>query len=392
MTGGDGGVPSAIGNWRFHNPVDVRFGSGSLHGMGRCLPSGSTVWLTTRGTIQRGILDSIQGQMGCSCDFDLIDEITSNPEVASLEAWRGRLAERQPKALVALGGGSVMDTAKVLAMMLPAGPGQNLREILEGARPIPDVDPLPVWVIPTVSGSGSEVTPFATLWVAAEGKKFSLGSPRMFPRIAFLDPAHTASVPWDVTIATGLDALSQALESIWSRNASPGSLAFATRAAQTSLRVLGSLAPMNIEAGQRTLLMEASLLSGMAISQTRTALAHAMSYPITARFGLPHGLACSFTLPALLAYNASADDGRLQSLACALGYPGIPEMQNTLTALLRFLGVPQLFRKFVVDYAALYDLAPQMLAPGRADNNLRPATEADIIDLLEKTRTLLHLN
>src|SRR5690606_14532428 len=130
--------------------------------------------------------------------------------------------------------------------------------------------------------------------------------PGMFPAVALVDPDLTRSLPESETVSTGLDALSQGLEAWWNRNAGPVTDAFALRAARLALDTLEPLVADLGDPVLRTAMAEASLLAGLAISGTRTAVAHSISYPLTLRFGIPHGLACGFTLPVILEYN---DDG-----------------------------------------------------------------------------------
>ena len=185
-----------------------------------------------------------------------------------------------------------------------------------------------------------------------------------------------------MTSSSGLDAISHALESTWNHNASPISLGLVTRSLQLSLPSLPIVASDPGHIGARAAMMQASMLAGLALSQSRTALAHSISYPITAEFGLPHGFACSFTLPSLLEFNAVADDGRLRDLARALRCSGPTELAAKLRTLYRQLGVHRYLSKYVSDQSALAALSDQMFTPGRADNNLRAATEQDVRALL----------
>ncbi len=139
-------------------------------------------------------------------------------------------------------------------------------------------------------------------------------------------------------------------------------------------------------------MMEASLLSGLAIQTTRTALAHSMSYPLTLSFGIPHGLACGFTLPAVLEFNAQADDGRLAQLAKAMGFHSVLLLRDALQELLVETGTETLLKRYVSWIDDLARLAPQMLHRGRADNNLRPANLHDVRQILAAAGAALHLN
>jgi alcohol dehydrogenase len=166
---------------------------------------------------------------------------------------------------------------------------------------------VPIIAVPTTSGTGSEVTHWATVWDSANGNKYSLAHPLLYPEAAVLDPALIVGAPRGLTLATGLDSLSHALESIWNVNANPVSANFAVEAAreiiETLPRLLDNLGDVELRARQA----RASLLAGFAFSQTKTALAHNISYDITLKTGLIHGVACSFSLPIVMGWAMGND-------------------------------------------------------------------------------------
>jgi len=369
--------------WAFHNPVALRFGVGCARGQAAALPPGPRLLVTTRGMVKRGMVQRLLADLGNAEGWEILDAVTTNPEVSALESHRAALKAKKFAALVSFGGGSAVDTAKVLSILLGAPDDFDLRAHLEGKVPMPDVPPVPHYAIPTTSGTGAEVTPFATVWATAEGKKFSFAGPRLFPKAAWLDPEYTTEVDRSVTVSTGLDAFSQALESAWNRNANPYTLMIATRSAALSYRALQSIPAWPISLQTRAELMEASLLAGLAISHTRTALAHSMSYPITAHYGVPHGLACGYTLSELYRYNLAVDDGRFEPLARAVAGCSREQFADAIDALLVKIGVPALMASYMPDLAVAAKHAPEMFTKGRADNNLRAADVPEIAQLLK---------
>ena len=130
---------------------------------------------------------------------------------------------------------------------------------------------------------------------------------------------------------------------------------------------------------------EAALRSGLAISHTRTGLAHSISYPVTAHFGVPHGLACALALPAVLEFNVETDDGRLARVARQAGLDGPDKLVPELLELYDQLGVTDAIRPHLPDVGALAMFAPEMLTPGRADNNIRSAGAEDVLAILATT-------
>ncbi len=180
---------------------------------------------------------------------------------------------------------------------------------------------MPRIAVPTTAGTGSEVTPWATVW-QREGdspKKYSLSSPQLWAELALLDPELTLSQPRRVMRNSALDALSHALDSIWNVNANPISDALAVSGARAILSALPVAWQTPSDLAARETLMEASLQAGLAFSATRTALAHSLSYPLTLSHGLPHGLACSFVLPLVWRLAAGVSVGRDQVLARIFG-------------------------------------------------------------------------
>lgn len=222
-------------------------------------------------------------------------QVKPNPEVGDIESLINQYLTQDFDAIVALGGGSVMDTAKVVAYALAVKTADLSAVLTKIAN---ERAQLPLICIPTTSGTGAEVTPFATVWDSQTQTKFSFNG--VTANQVILDPRLTLSLPKNTTLYTALDALSHALESIWNKNADFISRAYAERAINLVCDNLPRVleAPDNISA--RVELQQAAVLAGLAISTTKTAIAHALSYPLTLAFKVPHGLACSFTLPAIL--------------------------------------------------------------------------------------------
>jgi alcohol dehydrogenase len=303
---------------------------------------------------------------------------------AAIESLRGEEFD----SVIAFGGGSAIDSAKALAIALaPNEKPLSLRSLLEDPARLAGRSPLPLFAIPTTSGTGSEVTPFATIWDHGNRRKLSLSGPMVFPRAAFVDPDLTAGMPKETAVSTGLDALNQAAESIWNRHLTPISEGLATRALRLGLDSLLRLAADPADGGAQAAMSECSLLAGLAISQTRTALCHSISYPLTAHFGIPHGLACAFTMEAVLRFNLGSDDGRFRRLAAALdpseASPG--SLLRRIGGMLSGLQVREAVRARVGSLGRLLAFAPEMSVPGRADNNLAPVLETDIRAILEES-------
>lgn len=364
-------------NWSFYNPTRVEFSPDGLDRIGDGIGYQRVGLITTPGFTRRGVVARLKRALGDRLAI-VCDTVQPNPDVDVIDATAELLRPAAPECLIGLGGGSSLDTAKALARILTQPEGMTLSGHFREGLPFEDGRALPVITVPTTAGTGAEVTHFATIWDFREQKKHSLTGDDLFPVKAVLDPALTLRLPEPLTISSGLDAISHAFESIWNKNASPVSIGLATQSLEISLKALPELKnnPHLLEA--RAAMMSASLLAGIAISQTRTALAHSVSYPLTLKFGLPHGIACSFTLPELLRYNAEADDGRLKRLALCLGHDDTPGLADAVNNLLCSLDVPGFLVAYGLEEEQALALTHEMFTPGRADNNLRPASVDDV--------------
>lgn len=347
------------------NPVDVRIGGGVFSELAGLIGSRSYGLVT----YADGYFQSLAARLEASAGPPVIvvNDVLPNPDVAQLSRQVNRFSnlQDQPEVIVALGGGSVIDSAKVFAAA--RGKFSKVEDYLKGRTDSQTIDPLPLIAVPTTAGTGSEVTCWGTVWDGATGKKYSLAHKRLYPEHAVVDPELMAGKPRDLTIQTGLDALSHSLESLWNRNANPISLAHAVAAARGVLSTLPALADDLGNAELRERMAEASLLAGFAFSNTKTAIAHSLSYPITLRHGVPHGIACSFTLPMVI--RSVAGQGGL----CARGLNAIFETDAMdaavrLTDMLAKLGIATDHRHYGIDHAEWHELIDAAFDGERGQN------------------------
>lgn len=367
--------------WQYHNPTSVIYGAGASAGLDGHIGFQRLALVTSPSFTRRGIVSRIERTLGRRLIM-VLDNVKANPDLSDIDRQASLLRELQPDAIAALGGGSSMDTAKAIARLLNQPSDMTLAAHFRDGAKFAPVPALPVVAIPTTSGTGAEVTPFGTVWDFERGKKYSVTGNDLYPALAILDPELTLDLPEEVTISSGLDAVSHALESSWNKNASPVTLGLAAKSLQLSLSSLPRLRTHPRDLEVRGAMMQASLLAGMAISQTRTALAHSISYPLTTKYNLPHGIACSFSLPVLMLFNAKADDGRLLHLARAAGCADIREFSDHLKKMFHDLGVAALFRSYIKDPGSIVELTGMMYSPGRADNNIRIPSTDDIAGIV----------
>lgn len=380
----------STGIWAHYNPVKIHFGRGCRASVQAFLAGRNCLIVCSPRGRQRLELDALLGQaISCAKSIVWIDAVEPNPDIKLLKDITEDLKNNQLDCVVAFGGGSAIDSAKVFSLALShVASHLSLRELIVAATSLPIGVALPLYVLPTTAGTGSEVTPYATVWDHAERRKLSLSGPALYPNTAFVDPELTDSVPYNSTLNTGLDALNQAAESIWNRGMTPMSEMLANRALKIGLVALPELLTDLYNKNLRDAMSEVSLLAGLAISQTRTSLCHSISYPLTAHYGVPHGLACAFTMPAVLRHNLKADDGRFARLANILSLPrtegleGLPQLFDSLN---QQLCVVEQVRAMVGSLDALMDLCDQMFTPGRIDNNLIDIDNDSLIFILNQS-------
>lgn len=325
-------------NWQM--PVDLRFGAGcaeaALAELGvrpvvvlACAPARALGWWQRWSAL---LGERLAGWV------EVPEGLASLAQARALavQVWP-LLRERPDAVLLAVGGGSTLDLAKLLRCLPEAGGFEALAGALRGG-PWPALRRVPLWLLPTTAGTGSEVTRWATLWDtdSAPAQKRSFDEPWGFADRAFVDPVLTLSCPAAVTRDTALDALAHALEAIWNRHANPVSDALAVQAAQRVLDALPRVLQQPAALRTRSELALAALEAGMAFAQTRTALAHALSYTLTLEQGLPHGLACALWLPSAWRLAMGRDarvDRRLQQVFGAPPAEGLERLRRWLQAM-----------------------------------------------------------
>lgn len=358
-----------MNSWKYHNPVAITFGWGSLSKLPDLLKGRKAVVVTFPQAGQTGLLDTLKVLLGVQL-AGVIDDVQPNPELSWISGhYRQFWAKYADCVVLAIGGGSVLDSAKMFLPGVRSGDFSEIHAALARSEVPTVIRALPMIAVPTTAGTGSEVTPWATLWdrTSAKHQKYSLHLEQTWPEAALVDPQLTLTLPHVVTRDSNLDALSHALEAIWNVNANPVSDGLALRAAQTVIQNLPALLRQPDSPELRTLACRASLLAGLAFSNTKTALAHNISYEMTLRHGLSHGLACSFTLPMVwrMAQGRSAErDAVLQQV---FG-PHVTDPASALEQFLVDLGVSTRFKDHGVSDEEADVLVQQAMQGARGRN------------------------
>jgi len=335
----------------FFNPVRSLCAPGAIDRLPGILGDSRCTLVIFRSARARGLLARVQALLGPRLAHT-IEDVQPNPDVAQLrhtwtDSWH---KHRDADTVVAVGGGSVIDTAKALMVAPQSLEFDDFLAALRSGHPWKPSHVRRLIAIPTTAGTGSEMTPWATIWDRAAHRKLSLHLPETWPHTALVDAELMLGLSPAVTLQSGLDALSHSLEAIWNVNANPISDTFATAAARDILKTLPALMQQPDDLALRAAMALAAVKAGMAFSNTRTALAHSISYEMTLRHGLPHGIACSFTLPMVLHRAMGCDPGRDRVLADALGVP-LEQGSRMLRGFLHRLGVKTEFADYGVSDA-----------------------------------------
>lgn len=310
-----------------------------------------------------GIADRVIESLNAKdVDVRIIRGVEPEPTIGNVETvYQEQIAPFAPQAILSIGGGSVLDAAKLFAVRLTND--EPLRNWL-GIDLIKQPG-VPMILVPTTAGTGSEVTPNAIVTLPDEALKVGIVSRHLLPQIVILDAELTLGLPKPITAATGMDAFVHALESYISTKANPISDMYAME----SMRLIGANIVEAYENGRslkaREAMMLGSMYGGLALTAAGTAAVHALAYPLGGMFNVTHGVANAMLLPHVMAFNLDAIEGRLSNVARALDLASktdadpvaarklIDKMEEWTAA----VDIPQDLRKFGVSEAHLDALA-----------------------------------
>jgi alcohol dehydrogenase len=365
---------SAALRWTFRLPTAVTFGAGTAEQLPRIVGQYGT----------RPLLVTDQNLPGLPCfrrvqavlpEVPVFCDVTPDPTVDCVDALAARLCGEHFDVVVALGGGSAMDCAKAAAAAA-ASALPSIRAAHSEGAPLGKAT-LPVIAVPTTAGTGSELTPFAVLNDTAKQIKGPIAGDALYPVHAVVDPELTHSLPLAVTVATGLDALSHAVEAYWSRGHQPFCDLLAIEAARLIAANLKRAAEYPDDAGARSAMSLAATLAGAAFQLPKNAMVHACSFPLSTRYHMPHGAACAFTLEEAIRFNAPAMGERMTVFLRGIGLDNVEDLVKLVGELKRLGGLPCTLREAGIPATDISYLVGESFHP-LMRNNPRPVTESDL--------------
>ena len=310
------------------------------------------------------------------------EPMTQNPTQKFVEAELDRLRKESLDCdvILAIGGGSVIDVSKIFSTFLKNTIA--LDTFLKGDTVLLE-ESIPLVAVPTTSGTGSEVTPYASI-ETVDQKKVTLSHNYFYPRFALIDPELTYSMPSYVTASTGFDALSQAIESFWSVHATSFSRTHALRALELTLKSLDGAVHKPQDSEARFHMSFASCEAGLAIAQTKTTAVHSVSYPITTHFRVAHGHACALTLSSFIRFNAPVLKEEGQSLLNAFQAASYEDMADQVDHLMEGVGLERRLSSLKIQREGIDLILRDGFRPDRIKNNPREVTQEALREILNK--------
>jgi len=337
-----------------------------------------------RGLEAVGLVKRLEDILSSSgIDYVTYLDIEANPSTETVDKGMRLYQENNLQAIICLGGGSPMDTAKSISVLVTCG---GKIQDYEGAHKVQG-PVAPVIAIPTTAGTGSEVTPFAVITDKSKNYKLTVFSYEIIPELALLDPELITTLPPTVAAPTGLDALTHAVEAYISLAAYPFSDAMAEKAMELIGKYIRPFVAnrADIEAASGMLL--GSMFGGIAFAWARLGNVHAMAHPLGGYFNIAHGVANAVLLPVILEYNALADQGKYEKIfnfikdnKVITGFT--PDMLvNEIKQLSNELGIPKNLTELGVSRETIHEMAVDAMKSGNIFVNPRQSTLADIEEL-----------
>jgi alcohol dehydrogenase class IV len=379
--------------FRYELPTEIAFGVHAVNELPQWVSKlkGSRVFIVSDpGVAQVGILDQVTAPLAqANITFETFTEVDREPDVKTIGIATMAAKAFAADLVIGVGGGSAQDAAKAVAVMV-----NNDGKITDyaGLDKIPNPG-VPIICVPTTSGTGSEVTIWTVISDKANNRKFGIGGKFLAPTLALCDPSLTLSLPGPMTAATGIDALTHALESFVNKATQPISEALSRESMRLIAKSLRKAVAQgdNLEARYDMLL--ASTIAAMAFNPTRLGLAHALCMPLGGKFKVPHGVANAILLPQVMEFNVTGNLEKFKEIAEIFGEntTGLSLREaadlsvKAIKQLNKDIGIPNGFREYGVTEEDLDYIAQEGMESGNVLVNPRKPTLEDLKDIVRKS-------
>ena len=378
--------------YQFQTPTKIISGIGSTAEIIKELNdlyAKKVLLITDPGLVQAGVAQQVVEMLKqAAVEVEIFDAVEPDPSIQVATKAAEMAKNVKANVLIALGGGSAIDTAKSAALLVTNGGYlKDYAGVNKVIKPI-----LPLIAVPTTAGTGSEVTIFAVMSDPEKQEKFTISSALIAPAVAVLDPLLTLKLPPSVTAFTGMDALTHAIEAFTSSIAQPATDALALSAIKLVLKHLPVAVGRGDNIKARDGMLQASLLAGIAFNNAFLGLAHAIASPLGGHFHVPHGLANAVMLPYVMEYNLPTAVRRYAEIGCALGLQAVGDTPRAvaektvaaITQLARDINIPEKLSNIGAKEELLPLVARDALKSIQLKFNVRNASEKEILALLQK--------
>ncbi len=375
-----------LNSFSFELPTRIEYGVGATGKLAQALKglgSKKVLLVTDRGIEASGLLTAIADQLASAkLGFDIFSDVESNPKDHNVHAGTEMANQLQADCLVAVGGGSPIDCAKAIAVL--ATHGGAVRDYEGRDKIFGNV--LPLIALPTTAGTGSEVTFSSVITDTAESFKFTLKHPSIAPRIALLDPQMTITMPPGLTAATGMDALTHAIEGYTARVSEPLADAAALYAIELVTKYLKTAVFKSRDMEARAGMLLGSVLAGIAFSHSDVGSVHCIAEALGGRYDTAHGVCNAVVLPAVMEYNMDYCRERYARIASAMGISfnstgdGARRAVDAVKQLAVDVNLPS-FGSFGVKAEDIEELALNSFVNGSNQDNPRPMSKDDYVTL-----------
>jgi alcohol dehydrogenase len=381
-----------LSSFSFELPTRIEYGMGAVQKLTEeldALDAAKVLIVTDKGIEAAGLLAGITAPLAGGPQFEVFSEVESNPKDYNVLEGTKVAKRLQADCLVAVGGGSPIDCAKAIAVL--ATHGGDLRGYDDGGKITGEV--LPLIAIPTTAGTGSEVTFSSVITDTRQKFKFSIHHTKIAPRIALLDPEMTVTLPPALTAATGMDALTHAVEGFTATGSEPLADAAALYAVELISKYLKTAVfdGRNMEARAGMLL--GSVLAGISFSHADVAAVHCIAEALGGKYDTAHGVCNAVVLPAVMEYNLDycvekyARIAAAMGLSCETARDGARSAVAAVKKMASDVNLPD-FGKLGVKAEDVEELAYNSFINGSNGSNPRPMTRDDYLTLIKRMMSL----
>ncbi|WP_078555259.1 iron-containing alcohol dehydrogenase [Bacillus alkalicellulosilyticus] len=372
--------------FRYELPTAIEFGIGSIHDLASHVKAlgGTKVLLVTDPGVQKaGVTDKLVLILQKhEIAYEIYNDIEPDPDIEGVMRGSDLAKQQGCDCVVGLGGGSSLDTAKAIGLMLKNE--GHIRDYV-GINKVRHKG-APVIAIPTTAGTGSEITIWSVLSDKQEKVKLSVGSAYNCPDVTICDPELTVSLPAPLTASTGMDALTHALESYVNKATQPISEGLSLQSMKLVAKSLRTAVSQGDNLEARYDMLMASLIAAMAFNPTRLGLSHALAIPLGAHFKIPHGIVNAILLPEVMEFNLPGNLQKFKEIAQLFGMPveGLSPRDAAAQSVLAIrqlkedVGIKETLSDFGVTEEALSYICEEAMLSGNVPVNPRQPTIEDL--------------